>query len=67
MTAETIYYVVDAAGCDPMTGGWYYDVDPAMGGTPTKIIVCQETCDSFGLGGQVDIQLGCTTETPPPK
>lgn len=65
---ETIYYVADAASCDPMTGGWYYDADPAKGGTPTKIVMCKETCDSFGaLGGQVDIKLGCQTEIKPPQ
>jgi len=65
-TPETIYYVASAAACDPVTGGWYYDVDPSMS-APTKIIVCPETCGSFGLGGQVDVQLGCKTETKPPK
>lgn len=57
-------YVGSADLCDPMTGGWYYDVDPLMGGTPTKIIICPATCDSFGLGGVVDLQLGCETVVP---
>jgi hypothetical protein len=64
--AKTIFYVGSAAKCDPMTGGWYYDIDPTKG-TPTKIIMCQQTCDSFGGTGQVDIQLGCATEEPPVK
>lgn len=62
--SEPIFYVGSADNCDPVTGGWYYDVDPMMGGTPTKIIVCPETCAAFGLGGQVDIQLGCETVIP---
>lgn len=65
---ETIFYVTDASGCDPVTGGWYYDADPAKGGTPTKIQMCPATCDSFSAkGGQVDIRLGCQTEIGPPK
>jgi hypothetical protein len=65
---EVVYYVVSADKCDPVAGGWYYDIDPTTGGTPTKIIMCTQTCDAFGLGGKVDIQLGCTTELlPPPK
>lgn len=65
---ETIYYVADLASCDAMTGGWYYDADPAKGGAPTKIEMCPATCDKLGmLGGQVDIRLGCQTEIGPPK
>jgi hypothetical protein len=37
--------LVDGAGaCDPMTGGFYYDVDPDVG-TPSRVILCQATCD----------------------
>lgn len=62
-----LYYVGDASQCNPQTGGWYYDVDPQTGGTPTKILVCPGTCDVFKVttGGQVDIKLGCATEVPP--
>ena len=35
-TPDTVLYVTTAAGCDPVTGGWYYDVDPASGGTPRR-------------------------------
>jgi hypothetical protein len=63
----TIFYIADPAACDPMTGGWYYDADPAKGGTPTTIIMCPETCDAFSAaGGKVDIRLGCETEIGPP-
>lgn len=62
--ADTIFYVGSADQCDPVTGGWYYDADPMMGGTPTKIIMCPATCDVFGLGGKIDLQLGCATVIP---
>ncbi len=64
--AETIGYVGSMANCDPMTGGWYYDHDPAMGGTPTKIIMCPATCNDFMNGGKVDIRVGCKTKIQPP-
>jgi hypothetical protein len=63
---ETIGYVGSAANCDPTLGGWYYDVDPAMGGTPTKIIMCPATCSAFGNGGSIDIRVGCKTKIQPP-
>lgn len=59
-----VLYVGSVDKCDPALGGWYYDVDPQMGGTPTKILMCPKTCDTFGLGGTVDIQLGCETIIP---
>ncbi|APR84350.1 Hypothetical protein A7982_09699 [Minicystis rosea] len=59
----TIGYVGKASDCDPSSGGWYYDADPAMGGTPTKLIMCPGTCSTFGSinGGQIDIRVGCKT------
>lgn len=59
----TIGYVVSPAGCDAMLGGWYYDVDPATGSAPTKIIMCPATCDGFTstVGGAVEIRVGCKT------
>ncbi len=58
---NTIPYVANQASCDPVAGGWYYDVDPASGGTPTSIVMCPATCDLFGQGGTVQIALGCET------
>jgi hypothetical protein len=58
-------YVKSAANCGAQ-GGWYYDVDPASGGKPTKIIVCQNTCDTLkaaGQGSKVDVVQGCQTVT----
>ena len=62
-TPVTLGYVSDLAGCDPQSGGWYYDANPSQGGAPTKIIMCPATCTSFGTdtAGQVDIRVGCKT------
>ena len=43
---ENVPYVGSAAKCDPMLGGWYYDVDPATA-MPTKVVVCDKTCSRF--------------------
>ncbi|XXX72940.1 VWA domain-containing protein [Sorangium sp. So ce134] len=64
-TPTTIFYVADEASCDAAAGGWYYDVDPATGGTPTKIVMCPATCTRFQEGGQVQLRVGCKTEIPP--
>jgi hypothetical protein len=61
---DLVFYVKNAAGCDAASGGWYYDVDPATGVAPTKIIACPSSCSSFQLapkGASVGIALGCTT------
>ncbi len=59
----TIGYVTSKTGCDPARGGWYYDVDPATGATPTSIIACGATCTQFRAQAttRVDIVLGCAT------
>ncbi|WP_437585887.1 hypothetical protein [Sorangium sp. So ce1000] len=62
---STIFYVATEDRCDATAGGWYYDVDPATGGTPTKIVMCPATCTRFQTGGQVQLQVGCKTEIPP--
>jgi hypothetical protein len=68
-TAKTIGYAGQAGNCGPTDGGWYYDVDPMTGGTPTKIIMCPATCTTFSstIGGQIDIRLGCKTVIKPPN
>lgn len=64
----TVFYVGEAASCDPTLGGWYYDADPAAGQVPTKISMCPATCDGLkGVGGQIDIKIGCQTIVPEPK
>jgi hypothetical protein len=59
---EDLLYVGSAAGCDAMKGGWYYDVNPAMG-TPSTVRVCPATCGRFkaDVGGSVELRFGCRT------
>ncbi|MET0790230.1 MAG: VWA domain-containing protein [Polyangiaceae bacterium] len=62
--ASLVYYVKNAASCDATSGGWYYDVEPSSGATPTKIIACPSSCTAFqgaADGASVGIALGCTT------
>jgi hypothetical protein len=62
---EEILYAGSMARCDPMKGGWYYDVDPATGTRPTRIIACPATCDRFKADAKatVEIRFGCATRT----
>ena len=57
---QVILNVPDAASCDPVTGGWYYDSPMS----PTKIILCETTCAPVKVdpSGKIDILLGCATE-----
>jgi hypothetical protein len=57
----TIGNTKDSSACS--NGGWYYDVDPSSGKSPTKIIACPSTCSSFqsDTNGEVQIVLGCQT------
>jgi hypothetical protein len=57
-------YVESAARCGT-GGGWYYDVDPAQGGTPSAVIVCPTTCTTLqnDSTGRVEVVLGCQTVT----
>jgi Mg-chelatase subunit ChlD len=59
----TIPYVESLGQCNPGSGGWYYDADPADGGVPSEILVCPATCSAFGgdAKGRVDVVLGCQT------
>ncbi|HXX70429.1 MAG TPA: hypothetical protein VEK07_24825 [Polyangiaceae bacterium] len=60
---STVSYVETPGACNPSTGGWYYDADPAEGGTPTMIDVCPTTCTELKSdpNGIVTIVLGCQT------
>ncbi|HXU83752.1 MAG TPA: hypothetical protein VN914_20300 [Polyangia bacterium] len=57
-----IGHVDDMSKCDPVKGGWYYDVDPAAG-TPTKVVMCEATCKKFKMDATANIELrfGCET------
>ena len=63
--STAVGYVKTKASCDPVRGGWYYDVDPAAGGTPSLISTCDATCAQLraNTAGRVDIVLGCQTFT----
>jgi hypothetical protein len=68
-TTSTVYYVESASACDPTAGGWYYNVDPAEGGTPTTIEMCPASCTALKADatGEVDVILGCKTESFVPR
>jgi hypothetical protein len=61
-TAEEIPYVATANRCDPVLGGWYYDVDPASA-TPTRVLTCPVSCDRLQAGPDANVSLvfGCKT------
>ncbi|HEY0710734.1 MAG TPA: hypothetical protein VGG33_28275 [Polyangia bacterium] len=58
---EQLNHVKTMADCDPARGGWYYDVDPAMG-KPTTIFACPASCQTFKAegNGKVDLSYGCS-------
>ena len=60
---EDVLYTGSAARCDPQRGGWHYDVDPATGATPTRIVVCPATCQKWkgDPDATVDLRIGCRT------
>jgi hypothetical protein len=60
---EDILHAKDAADCDPVHGGWYYDDN----NNPTKILMCQATCMKIENDnqGKIDILLGCDTKEIP--
>lgn len=62
-TPDTIPYVGSEANCDPVNGGWYYDIDPAQG-DPTRILMCPATCAMLQEGGDLEIRVGCETVVP---
>ena len=59
-TVTTIPGVRNAAACDAMAGGWYYDNPKA----PTQILSCPATCASFNGAAEVSVVLGCPTIAP---
>jgi len=64
---RNLLYVESEAGCSGTELGWYYDVDPASGATPTTIRICPESCtelQTLGSQATLDIRLGCATLRP---
>ena len=62
MGPDDLRHVAGSDRCDPARGGWYYDVNPAMG-RPTKVLLCPATCSKVKDTAGVSIQLrfGCQT------
>jgi hypothetical protein len=60
---QDLLYVGAQRACDPATGGWYYDADPTQGQTPTRVIVCDQSCAQFKSvpNAEVNLQVGCVT------
>ncbi|MFO0678158.1 MAG: vWA domain-containing protein [Polyangiaceae bacterium] len=62
--AETLPYVGSVGGCAGVPRGWYYDVPPSNGVTPSKISMCPDICTALKADtqGKVDVLLGCKTQ-----
>jgi hypothetical protein len=60
-TPVEVLYKESEANCDPVKGGWYYDVNP-NDGTPTKILLCPATCSEVKLSDGLTVLLGCKTK-----
>jgi hypothetical protein len=41
-------------------GGWYYDVDPALG-APSRLNMCKASCDRASSARRLSVELGCKT------
>ena len=61
---QSIPYVQSADRCDPVQGGWFYDVDPASG-PPTRVLTCEATCAALEAASDAKVELvfGCKTRT----
>lgn len=65
-STKNLLYVKSLDQCAKAALGWYYDIDPAGGGTPTKINICPDSCNNVRAqsGATLQIQLGCATLSP---
>jgi hypothetical protein len=64
---RSLLYVENEAGCSSAELGWFYDVDPATGATPTTIRICPDSCtelQTLGSQATLEIRLGCATLRP---
>jgi hypothetical protein len=59
---DTLPYVGSVDRCDPMRGGWYYDVAPEQA-TPTRVLICPASCTRFegAPAASVSLAYGCKT------
>jgi Mg-chelatase subunit ChlD len=63
-TETTFPYVTSGDKCGA-GNGWYYDIDPATGGKPTKIKLCGSSCQAVqgDSSGKISFALGCKVIT----
>ena len=63
---RSLEYVTSSDRCADSELGWFYDADPLMGGKPSKISVCESTCETLRKAEEasVEIRLGCAQVTP---
>ena len=63
---RTLRGVTAKAACDPLRGGWYYDVNPPAAVRPPRCSPAQRPAPAARRPkGQVDIVLGCRTVAMP--
>lgn len=68
LSGTEVLNVPSADKCAEAGGGWYYDVDPASGEAPTKVVLCPTDCAKFkDTSGVVDVVIGCATKVAPIK
>jgi hypothetical protein len=62
-SVTTIANVANKDACDPVKGGWYYDIPLGQGASPSTVVSCEATCQRLKAEptGKVDIVLGCKT------
>ena len=53
----TIPKVADAAGCEGVAAGWFYD----MSSGANRLVACPQSCQQLNAGGEVQVVLGCPT------
>jgi hypothetical protein len=53
----TIPKVADAAGCEGVAAGWFYD----MSSGTNRLMACPQSCQQLNAGGEVQVVLGCPT------
>jgi hypothetical protein len=61
-TGTDLGYVGSPDKCDPVKGGWHYDIDPAVG-DPQRVIMCEATCKNFKMDirSKIELLFGCKT------
>lgn len=66
-TNRVTYKVSGPSGCGS-EGGWYYDTDESGGAVPTRIMLCEASCETVSVpGAQLFYTVGCGTQTDGPE